>query len=88
MSISIDSINVGPEFVDCKGLEQRFGIRRSLAYELIHRNAIRSVSLRKRGSVRGKRLFDVQSVRNFLRSGSESPGPEQTVGRLNQEVSK
>lgn len=58
----------GPEFLDCKGLEERFGIRRSLAYELIQRNAIRSVSLRQRGALRGKRLFDVSSVRAYLNS--------------------
>jgi hypothetical protein len=58
----------GPEFLDCKGLEERFGIRRSLAYELIQRNAIRSVSLRQRGALRGKRLFDVASVRAYLNS--------------------
>ena len=56
----------GPEFVDCKGLEQRFGIRRSLAYELIKRNAIKSVSLRRRGAIKGKRLFCVNSVRMLL----------------------
>jgi len=61
--------DVGPEFVDCKGLERLFGIRRSLAYELVNRNSIRSVSIRRRGAVRGKRLFDVDSVRAFLRGG-------------------
>ena len=81
--------DISPEFVDCPNLERIFGIRRSLAYELIKRNAIRSVSLRKRGALRGKRLFDVQSVREFLhRQGAESPGSEQTVGHLNQEVSQ
>jgi hypothetical protein len=63
------SPDVGPEFVDCKGLERLFGIRRSLAYELVNRNSIRSVSIRRRGAVRGKRLFDVDSVREFLRGG-------------------
>lgn len=63
------SPEVGPEFVDCKGLERLFGIRRSLAYELVNRNSIRSVSIRRRGAVRGKRLFDVDSVRAFLSGG-------------------
>jgi hypothetical protein len=73
--VQMDSYNTNTavEFVDVRGLESRFGIRRSLAYELIKRNAIRSVSLRKRGALRGKRLFDVQSVREFLhRQGAES----------------
>ena len=67
--MSESSINInetGPEFLDCRGLEQRFGIRRSLAYELMKRNSIRGVSLRKRGALRGKRLFDVASVRRYL----------------------
>ena len=68
---SLNTNDDGPEFLDCRALEQRFGIRRSLAYELIKRNAIRSVSLRKRGALRGKRLFDVASVRGYLRSLGE-----------------
>jgi hypothetical protein len=68
MKHSLTSNDNGPEFLDCKGLEERFGIRRSLAYELIQRNAIRSVSLRQRGALRGKRLFDVASVRAYLNS--------------------
>lgn len=69
MHESSTTADVGPEFVDCKGLERLFGIRRSLAYELVNRNSIRSVSIRRRGAVRGKRLFDVDSVRQFLRGG-------------------
>jgi hypothetical protein len=56
-----------PEFVDCKGLESGWGIKRSLAYALLSDGAIRGVSLRRRGQLRGKRLFDVASVRDFLR---------------------
>lgn len=56
-----------PEFLDAKGLRERFGITRSLAYALVADGAIRSVSLRRRGQVRGKRLFVVDSVREFLR---------------------
>ena len=67
----------GPEFLDSKGLEQQFGIRRSLAYDLIARGAIHSVSLRKRGSQRGKRLFNVDSVRSYLKSCAQ---PQPTKG--------
>lgn len=56
-----------PEFVDCKGLESGWGIKRSLAYALLADGSIRGVSLRRRGQLRGKRLFDVDSVRKFLR---------------------
>jgi len=60
------STAVDAEFVDFRGLEARYGIRRSLAYVLISEGAIRSVCLRRRGQIKGKRLIDVASVRNFL----------------------
>jgi hypothetical protein len=61
-----------PEFVDCKGLEAGWGIKRSLAYSLLADGLIRGVSLRRRGQLRGKRLFDVASVRTYLASQMES----------------
>jgi hypothetical protein len=57
-----------PEFVDCKGLEALFGIKRSLAYALLADGKIQGVSLRRRNQIRGKRLFKVDSVRSFLNS--------------------
>src|SRR5436305_13436144 len=57
---------VDPEFVDLGGLEARFGIRRSTAYTLIAERAIRSVVLRRPGTIKGRRLIDVASVRRFL----------------------
>src|SRR5262245_45965318 len=54
------------EFVDCVGLQTRFGIKRSLAYALLAEGAIKGVSLRRRGQIRGKRLFEVDSIRRFI----------------------
>jgi hypothetical protein len=62
------SWGVDPEFVDLPGLQARFGIRRSLAYLLIEEGSIKSVSLRRRGALKGKRLIEVASVRDFLNS--------------------
>lgn len=62
------------EFVDAPGLHSRFGIKRSLAYALLSEGAIRGVSLRRRGRQRGKRLFDVASVRAYLASQMEAGG--------------
>ncbi len=62
------SYSVSAEFVDSKGLRALFGISRSLAYILIAEGRIRSVSLRQRGRLRGKRLFSVESVRSYLAS--------------------
>jgi hypothetical protein len=61
-----------PEFVDCKGLEAGWGIKRSLAYQLLNDGVIKGVSLRRRGAIRGKRLFSVDSVRAFLREQMEA----------------
>lgn len=55
-----------PEFVDIPGLYARFAIKEGLAYALINRKAIKSVCLRERGKLRGKRLINVQSVRDYL----------------------
>ena len=63
---------VDPEFVDCKGLEAGWGIKRSLAYALLADGKIEGVSLRRRNQIRGKRLFKVDSVRAFLRSQMEA----------------
>jgi hypothetical protein len=60
-----------PEFLDAKGVEARFSIRRSLLYELLNGGHIKSVSLRRRGQSRGKRLFDVNSIRQFLSAQME-----------------
>jgi hypothetical protein len=60
------SWGVDPEFVDLRGLEARFGIRRSNAYTLISEGAITSVVLRRKGTIKGRRLIDVASVRKFL----------------------
>jgi hypothetical protein len=70
------STGVDPEFVDLRGLEARFGIRRSSAYTLISEGAIRSVSLRRRGQIKGKRLIDVASVRNFLAARPTDVDPQ------------
>jgi hypothetical protein len=54
------------EYVDCKGLEAGFGIKAGLAYDLLASGDIEGVSLKRRGQQRGKRLFNVASVRAFL----------------------
>lgn len=63
--------HIQPEFVDCKGLEAGWGIKRSLAYQLLADGEIQGVSLRRRNQIRGKRLFSVDSVRRFLQQQME-----------------
>jgi hypothetical protein len=72
VNVAQASATQDPEFLDAAGLQSRFGIKRSLAYVLLAEGAIKGVSLRRRGQLRGKRLFAVDSVREFLRSQMES----------------
>lgn len=67
-----------PEFLDARGVEGRFNIRRSLLYELHNGGHIKSVSLRRRGQSRGKRLFSVDSIRAFLREQMERQNDRDT----------
>jgi hypothetical protein len=60
------------EFCDSSGAFMRFGLRRSLLYDLHALGLIRGVSLRRRGAQRGKRLWDVASIRTYLSSQMEA----------------
>jgi len=60
------------EFTDAPGLKAGWGIKRSLAYTLMEEGLIKGVSLRRKGALRGKRLFDVASVREYLRKQMEA----------------
>jgi hypothetical protein len=46
----------------------RFGLSRSTGYNLIEQGKIRSVNLRVKGKLTGRRLIDVQSLRDYLNS--------------------
>lgn len=64
---------VGPltEWTDYLGIHLLFGLRRSTAYHLSNEGLIKSVSLAEGGEKRGKRLFHVGSVRQYLNSKLE-----------------
>jgi len=59
------------EFCDSSGAFVRFGLRRSLLYELHAQGLIQGVSLRRRGAARGKRLWSIGSIRSFLAAQME-----------------
>jgi len=61
---------VGPltEWTDYLGIHLLFGLRRSTAYHLSDEGLIKSVSLRHENEKRGKRLFHVPSIRQYLNS--------------------
>lgn len=47
-----------PEFLDARGVQERFNIRRSLLYELHYGGHIKSASLRRRGQSRGPGILN------------------------------
>ena len=51
-----------------RDLERNFGIKRGTAYNLIAEGKIKSIVLRRRGNLRGCRLFNLDSVRQYLNS--------------------
>jgi len=59
------------EFCDSLGAFVRFGLRRSLLYELYAQGLIKGVSLRRRGAARGKRLWSIDSIRSYLHDQME-----------------
>jgi hypothetical protein len=73
---TIASVQASPlndaEFCDSPGAFARFGLRRSLLYQLHADGAIAGVSLRRRGALRGKRLWNVDSIRSYLASQMDS----------------
>jgi hypothetical protein len=58
----------GAEWCDAHQLRANFGINRSYAYELIDDGLIKSKNVCRRGMQRGRRLFNVRSVRAYLDS--------------------
>lgn len=62
---------ISPEFVDAKGARQIFGLSRAPLYNLITAGKIRSCCIRRPGAFRGRRLFDCESIRSFLRANME-----------------
>ena len=60
------AVTASPEFCDSKQLRQLFGLSRSHAYLLMEEGLIRTVSIRRMGKARGRRLFDCTSIRSFL----------------------
>lgn len=59
-----------PEFADHRTARALFGLSRSYLYNLANERKIRSVSIRKPGAIKGRRLFDCASIRAFLEASA------------------
>jgi hypothetical protein len=57
-----------PEFGRASQIEHLFGIKRGTLYHLLSLGKIKGVLVRAKGSKSGLRLFDVDSVRNYILS--------------------
>jgi len=57
-----------PEWIDAKEAHRIFCIGKSTLYSLANAGKIRSASLRARGALRGKRLFDYDSIKKHIES--------------------
>ena len=62
---------IDAEFCDSPGAKTRFGLGRSYMYSLEKARLIRGVSLRKPGQLKGKKLWDVASIRRYLAAQME-----------------
>jgi hypothetical protein len=62
-----DFTGVQPEFGRWQDLQRQFGIKRGTAYNLLADGKIKGVLLRVRGAKAGVRLFDLASVRDYIR---------------------
>ena len=70
-SATVPSAAAAPtfEFEGPEAIARRFGVGRSLVFGLIRDGKIKSISLKTRaGNVRGRRLVNIQSVRDYLDS--------------------
>ena len=65
------------EWTDFHGVNELFGLLRSTTYHLYNEGLIESVSLRQPGEKRGKRLFNVASIRGYLNSRLTAEGPNE-----------
>ena len=62
---------VGPEFVGYAEARMLFGLSRTHLYKLGKEGRVKTVSLRGRGTTRGRRLYAVDSIRALLNSATE-----------------
>lgn len=64
-----------PEWIDAKLAKQIFSLGRTTLYELTSAGRIKTVSLRERGKLRGKRLFSYDSIKVLLESRATGGEP-------------
>ena len=64
--------NLNPEFAGHAKIRDLFDLSRTHLHRLSTTGKIRSVCLRERGKLRGRRLYDVESIRVLLLANMET----------------
>ena len=62
---------IGPEFVGYTEARALFGLSRTHLYNLGRAGLVKTVSLRAKGTTRGRRLYSVDSIRALLNAAME-----------------
>lgn len=62
-----------PEWASAKTINQMFGLSRSTLYRLEADGKIRTSSLRERGKLKGKKLFNCDSVAAYIEKMATGP---------------
>jgi|GEM_PF-3553749 len=60
-----------PEFADTHGIRQLYSLSKTHLYNLLEEGKIQACVLRRKGAVRGRRLWNVASIRNYLYANME-----------------
>jgi hypothetical protein len=63
--------DAAPEFGDSKVVRKQFSLSRAHLYRLLAEGHIKSSCLRQRGKMRGRRLWYLPSLREYLHSNME-----------------
>ena len=63
-----DFSSVAPEFGRTPDVEKVFGIKKGTLYNLFEKQKIRGYNLRHTGHVKGVRLWDMASIRDYIYS--------------------
>jgi hypothetical protein len=63
-----------PEFGRLADVQRIYGLKRGTCYNLLHDGKIRGCLLRVRGKKSGVRLFEMESVRQFIRTQMDAVG--------------
>lgn len=72
------------EFLRTEGVKRCFGIKRGTLYNLWNEKQIKGKLLRRKGRLTGVRIWDVQSIRDYINSQTEEPSEDENDIQLTE----